>query len=133
MDTLRAWRSVSPFLAARKGHAPTFTAGDLVALAAISDLVGPFGVRIGAVAEQVEAILIACHDQSWLALADCAIVIEKDGGRLTRLDASRSAASGAAWVIPCRPLIAGLQATLHAAEAEVQGRLQFPPVAVGAR
>lgn len=133
VETLRAWRGVIPFLGERKGHAPTFTAGDLVAFAALAELVGTFGVRIGSIAEQAQTLFEICHAQSWLALDECVIVLDEQSARLVRADDQRFAVAKATWSVPCSTLIARLRDTLSSTGDSLQGYLQFPPIAIGDR
>ena len=57
-----------PALARRKGHGPTFSPGDVVALALLSDLVNHFGVRVNTVAARLDEVFEACNASSWLVL-----------------------------------------------------------------
>lgn len=133
VETLRAWRGVVPFLGERKGHAPTFTSGDLVALAAISELVGTFGVRIGSIAEQAQMVFELCHDQSWLGLENCIIVLDGTAAHLTVTEGQWLGTQQPMWIVPCSPLITRLRNMLSAPEAPQQGHLQFPPLSIARR
>lgn len=133
VETLRAWRSVIPFLAERRGHSPIFTAGDMVAFAALAELVGTFGVRIGSIAEQAQTLFELCHTQSWITLEDCVVVIDAQSARLTSPTGQRSTAAQTAWTSPCGLFIARLRRKLSDVDQTEQGMLQFPPVAIGER
>lgn len=134
VETFRAWRSALPALARHKGHGPTFTPGDLVAVALVSELVQVFGVRIGSVANRLNPPLEACHGLSWPVLEECWLVLDAEGGRLVQADevALRPAGRGS-FVIGCASIVERLRSGLAAAEVEVaQGSLPFPPAVISA-
>lgn len=131
-ETLRRWREHIPALARHKGHAPSFTPGDVVALALISDLVAQYGVRPNALASSFDSLVQACHGCSWMMLETCVAVFDATGVRLLQAsDARRDLGEGLILSAPCRPLVERLRARLVDVEPEaVQPGLQFPPVPV---
>lgn len=136
VETFRAWRSALPTLGRHRGHGPTFTPGDLVAVAIVSELVQVFGLRIGAVASRLNPPLAACHGLSWPALEECWLVLEAEGGRLVEADGVALRHDGKpSFIIGCAAIIERLRDRLAEAELEaVQTSLPFPPaVVVGAR
>lgn len=133
VETLRAWRGVIPFLAERRGHSPIFTAGDMVAFAALADLVGTFGVRIGSIAPQAQMLFELCHTQSWMMLEECIIIVDAQSAQLASPARRRSDAPETAWTAPCSLFVAKLRQKLADADQAEQGTLQFPPVAIGDR
>lgn len=134
-ETLRRWRENIPALARHKGHAPTFTPGDVVALALISDLVAQYGVRPNALATALNQLVEACHGCSWVMLESCVVVFGGSSVRLLRGDdPRRDVGEGLVLSIPCRPLIERLRTRLVDVEPEgVQPALQFPPVPIRAQ
>lgn len=134
VETFRAWRSALPALARHKGHGPTFTPGDLVAVALVSELVQVFGVRIGAVASRLNPPLEACHGLSWPALEECWLLLDAEGGRLVQADGVALRPDGrASFIIGCAAIVQRLRGALAEAELEVaQGSLAFPPAVVAA-
>lgn len=135
VDAFRTWRDAIPALAAHKGHAPSFTPGDVVAMAIVGRLVSDFGVRVGTVGDRFDQLFRECRGKSWLSLENCTAIIEAEGIRL--IDTStpqRSAPDAPTICVPCAPIVSRLRSALTASEAEqVQGHLQFPPKAVGAQ
>jgi len=129
VETFRVWREAIPALARHKGHAPTFTPGDVVALAVLADLVRAFGIRVGSMGARLEELFSACHNLSWLALECCTVLIEVDSVRLTSADDPRRiVGNGGVFVVRCEPIIERLRARLIAAVPDdPQGYLQFPP------
>lgn len=132
VDALRTWRDAVPALAAHKGHAPSFTPGDVVAMAIMADLVRDFGVRVGSVAGRFDQLFRECHGMSWLALEPCVALIEADTVRLVDAGAPPHLSPDAATLcVPCAPIVSRLRSALTATEVEtVQGYLQFPPTAI---
>jgi len=136
VDGFRTWRELIPALVAHKGHSPTFTPGDVVALAIIGELVKDYGVRVGRMADRFDRLFAECRGQSWVSLETWIVLFSRDAIRVA--DASAPQVPGAdvatAIVIPCAPIVARLRTALVTSEVEQQqGFLQFPPTAVGAR
>lgn len=135
-ETLRRWRDSVPALAAHKGHAPTFSPGDVVALALLSDLVHVFGMRVNTVADRIDELFDACHRCSWLALEKCTVVFTGSTLRIVQaeIDHNMGAESETALVIQLQPVIERLRNNLIAAEADdPQAQLQFAPHSVSAK
>lgn len=135
VETFRTWRGVLPALAQHRGHKPTFTPGDVVAMAVIAEIVRDYGVRIGTVGERLNKVVEACHGLSWLALQSCCVVIDTTTARVSSTDAITFRELGATtMVVPCAPIVERLRESLIAAEAEdAQGHLKFPPTVVASR
>lgn len=137
VETFRTWREAVPALSKHKGHSPTFTPGDVIALAVIAELVGAYGVRISAIAPRLDSLFEACRNQSWPALDTCLVILTKDSVRLLGGSERRSGWNdSSALVVACAPIVTRLRAALVAAEPEdAQGTLQFPltPVKSGGR
>ncbi|MBX9795434.1 hypothetical protein [Sphingomonas sp.] len=132
VDAFRTWRDAIPALALHKGHAPSFTPGDVVAMAIVTELVRDFGVRVGAVGDRFDQLFKECGEKSWLSLENCVALIEADNFRLVDASLARRAPDASTLCVPCAPIIARLRAALTATEVDqVQGHLQFPPTSVG--
>lgn len=133
VDALRIWRDAIPSLASHRGHAPTFTPGDVVAMAIVAELVRDFGVRVGTVGGRLDQLFRECRGKSWLALETCIAMIEADGFRLVDAGAHpRPSPDASTLCVPCAPIVSRLRSALTATEAEMaQGYLQFPPTAIG--
>ncbi len=135
VETLRRWRDALSALARHKGHGPTFSPGDVVALALTADLVNIYGVRVNTLAARLDELFELCHGCSWLTLESCVIVISADETRMMQADDSRrEVAEGTVLWIPCRPIVQRLRTKLVAAEIDdPQARLQFPPTPLAAQ
>lgn len=132
VDAFRTWRGAIPALALHKGHAPSFTPGDVVAMAIVAELVRDFGVRVGTVGDRFDRLFKECRGKSWHSLENCVAMIEADDFCL--VDASlayRRSSDVSTLCVPCAPIIARLRAALTATDVEqTQGHLQFPPTSV---
>lgn len=133
VDALRTWRDAIPALAAHKGHAPSFTPGDVVAMAIVAELIRDFGVRVGTVGGRFDELFKECRGRSWLSLETCIAIIEADSIRLVDAGTSAHPSPDASTLcVPCGPIVSRLQSALTATEADLaQGYLQFPPTAIG--
>lgn len=132
VDAFRTWRDAIPALAAHKGHAPSFTPGDVVAMAIVAELVRDFGVRVGTVGDRFDQLFRACRGRSWLSLENCVALIEVDNFRLVDANVHhRPSPDASTLCVPCAPIISRLRSALTATETDqVQGYLQFPPTSV---
>lgn len=132
VDAFRTWRDAIPSLASHKGHAPSFTPGDVVSMAIVAELVRDFGMRVGTMGDRFDELFKECRGRSWLSLENCVALIEGDSFRL--VDASvvhRRLLDASTLCVPCAPIIARLRSALTATEVDqVQGHLQFPPTSV---
>jgi len=132
VDAFRTWRDTIPALAMHKGHAPTFTPGDVVAMAIVAELVRDFGIRVGTVGARMDQLFRECRGKSWLSLESCVAIIEADAIRLVNPAIQYNRVSETSAIcVPCAPIILRLRSELTASEAEqIQGALQFPPNSV---
>ncbi|MER9336789.1 hypothetical protein NKJ06_22785 [Mesorhizobium sp. M0293] len=132
VDAFRTWRDAIPALAMHKGHAPSFTPGDVVAMAIVAELVRDFGVRVSTVGDRFDQLFMECRGRSWLSLENCVALIEVDNLRLVDVNAPhRSSLDASTLSVPCAPIISRLRSALTATETDdVQGYLQFPPTSV---
>jgi hypothetical protein len=132
VDAFRTWKDAIPTLAAHKGHAPSFTPGDVVSMAIVAEMVRDFGVRVGTMGHRFDQLFNECRARSWLSLENCVALIDADNFRL--VDASlvhRRPLDVSTYCVPCAPIITRLRSALAAAEVDhVQGHLQFPPTSV---
>jgi hypothetical protein len=133
VDALRTWRDAIPALAEHKGHAPSFTPGDVVAMAIVAEMVRDFGVRVGTIGGRFDQLFRECCGKSWVSLETCVALIEADSIRLVAAGKStRPSADASTLCVPCGPIVSRLQSALAASETDLaQGYLQFPPIAVG--
>lgn len=133
VDAFRAWRDAIPALAHHRGHAPSFTPGDVVAIAIVAEVVRDFGVRVGSVGDRFDELFRECRGKSWLSLETCVALIEADS--ISLVDAgtfTRPSPDASTLCVPCGPIVSRLQSALTATEADLaQGYLQFPPTAIG--
>ena len=132
VDDFKTWRKIIPALAAHKGHSPTFTPGDVVALAIVAEFVRDFGIRVGTVAAQFDRLFTACQGRSWLSLESCIVLIQADGIRLVEADIHHRVPQDRTTIaVPCAPIISRLQSALTTTEVETaQGYLHFPPTTI---
>ncbi|EEW24412.1 hypothetical protein [Rhodobacter ferrooxidans] len=132
VDAFRTWREAIPALAAHKGHAPSFTPGEVVSMAIMAELIRDFGMRVGTVGDRFDQLFKECRGRSWLSLEDCVALIDADSFRLVDVSfVHRRSLDVSTLCVPCAPIIARLRSTLTATEVDqVQGHLQFPPTSL---
>lgn len=122
-ETIRHWRKVLPPLAQRPRRTP-FSHGDLVALAAIRQLVRGYGMNVSALVPVAEAIFTSCNSKPWLALGSRRLQIEGTQAYLRPLMSPPALKSETTILIPLGPLIDELGRELLGAEPN-QSALRF--------
>lgn len=132
VDDFKTWRKLIPTLASHKGHSPTFTPGDVVALAILAELVRDFGIRVGTVAAQFDRLFLDCHGRSWLSLESYVVLLKADEIQLAVATSLHHGLSEQTTIaIPCAPIVGRLQSALTDPEADKkQGYLHFPPTSL---
>jgi DNA-binding transcriptional MerR regulator len=134
-ETFRHWRKVLPPLAERNGYRPSFTLGDLLALAILKGAIEQLGIRIGALNKVAQPLVDLCARSSWAALERTLVVIEPLQRRVDAVpDTEGFRAASPAVIVPCRPIVGALrQRLLPEREQATQGELMFPPTPVISR
>lgn len=124
-ETMRHWRKALPPLAQRPRRTP-LSHGDLVALAAIRQLVHGYAMNVSALVPVAEAIFTSCNSKPWPALASCRLQIEGSRADLKPLKSTPTLKARAVILIPLAPLIDELGQGLLGVEQD-QSELRFPP------
>ncbi len=75
-EAFRHWKRVVPAFANGKGHAPSFSSGDVLASAVLRQLTDVIGVRIGYLSEIAPGIFQVCNASTWEALQNQSLVID---------------------------------------------------------
>lgn len=130
-ETYRHWRKVIVALHRDGGHSPCYTPGDLLATSVIKVLTVDFGLRVGALETCVADLFRICNGSAWPVLERSALVVDPAGGTVELQSFPADIDSEhPVWVMPLRPLVAGLRNALLAdSDRDAQGTLKFPPVA----
>ncbi len=130
-QTYRHWRKALPPLRRQCGHSPCFTAGDLLAVAVVHDLTGPFGIRVGAISALAHALFETCNSEPWPVLERGRLVIDLASGSLQLLlDKDDFSSPNTVLVVPLKPALARLQNRLLPERTrDRQPPLRLPPAA----
>jgi hypothetical protein len=104
-EAFRHWKRVVPAFANGRGHAPSFSPGDVLASAVLRRLTDAAGVRIGHLSDIAPAIFEVCNASSWDVLQRKCLVIDLQVG--TCVAANDSALPPGDLVVICAldPLI----------------------------
>lgn len=76
IEAYRHWKRVVPAFAKGRGHAPSFSSGDVLAFAVLRRLTDTAGVRIGHLSEVAPAIIEACNGSTLDELRSKSLVID---------------------------------------------------------
>lgn len=123
-ETMRHWRKVLPPLARRTRRAP-FTQGDMVALAAIKELVRTAGVNSSTLAPCAASIFTLCNGKPWHALAQYRLQIEGASVQLLPLRTFPALSKSPLILLLLGPIIEELRQGLLGDEGD-QSELKFP-------
>lgn len=74
-EAFRHWKRVLPAFASGRGHAPSFSPGDVLASAVLRRVTEIAGVRISHLSQIAPAIFVICNRSGWEVLQDQLLVI----------------------------------------------------------
>ena len=128
-ETIRHWRKVVPYLAAKPGKSARFTFADVVGLAVTRELIVSFGVHIASVGPGINRIFQILSETRPTLLEDAIAVVTAQGASLSATDEfTNERLSGPALVVPLNPLIARLRHhMMPVAHGSEQATLPFAP------
>ncbi|MGE0743522.1 MAG: hypothetical protein AB7O98_19480 [Hyphomonadaceae bacterium] len=89
-EAFRHWKGVIPALSTARGHAPSFTLGDVLASAVLRHLTDACGVRIGHLAAVAPAIFEVCNAAPLEAIEDQLLAIELGSQRCVAVGDAKS-------------------------------------------
>jgi len=129
-ETLRHWRRSFTPLQGKRGYAPCFTPGDLLALKVVTQLHG-LGIGVGQLKSVAIDLFEACSQGVWSTADNKVLVFDGRTVELvTTLEDGR-------WiqqtriVVPLKPLVQQLQQRLSGEEGRpAQPEIVFPPLGV---
>ncbi len=129
-QTLRYWKAHLSPLSAKRGHAPSYTKGDLLALIVVQQLVYDFKMDVSAVSTHADKLFRLCQACVWPQQSAAFLVFNASG--ISILDHAPSAFDVAvpSVVFPVQATIHSLNERLNEQEQEAQLDLNLPPVAV---
>ena len=130
LETHRHWKRVLPPLARRKGRAPCFTVGDLIAGALIKHLTDTGGLRVGHLADVADTLFAQCNRAAWAKLAGSTLVLDCDRRLCDIAPSSRLRTSDSLVIsFPLRPVLDRIRARLlKDGGVDRQASLRFAPV-----
>ena len=129
-ETLRHWRKALPPLQAKRGYAPCFAPGDLLALAVVAKF-HKLGISVSRLQAHAQALFIACSRAAWFGLEDKVIVFDGDSLSMVAPDAEGNWLREVRVTAPLGPIIRELRQRLSEEEPYLSQReIAFPPVGV---
>ncbi len=131
-EAFRHWKRVVPAFANGRGHAPSFSSGDVLASAILRQLTDIIGVRIGHLSEIAPAIFQVCNASSWDALQNKSLVINLQEHSCVAVDDHSVPVGELVVVCALAPLVKTLHFDLLNSNAQSRSKA-LPPVAVGER
>lgn len=131
-EAFRHWKRVVPAFANGRGHAPSFSSGDVLASAILRQLTDIIGVRIGHLSEIAPAIFQVCNASSWDALQNKSLVINLQEHSCVAVDDHSVPVGELVVVCALAPLVKTLHFDLLNSNAQSRSKA-LPPVAAGER
>ena len=134
-DAYRHWKTVLAPLAGRNGHKPSFSHGDLFALAIIKALTDDVGVPVGNLNSAALALFASCDNQPWAKFERLVALVQPKSGALSFVSDGQPLQEAQVMIsIPCGPIISALRSALMMDQPqEPQGSFRFPLSAVADR
>lgn len=109
-EAFRHWKRVLPAFSGGRGHAPSFSPGDVLASAVLRRLTESCGVRIGHLTDVATRIFDICNQTSWDVLADRILVLDlSEHDCLIVANSDRIPVNNTVVVCPLGPVIKALQ------------------------
>ncbi len=108
-EAFRHWKKVVPAFANGKGHAPSFSSGDVLASAVLRRLTETVGVRISHLSEVAPAIFEVCNDSALGELRNKSLVIDLEKSSCVLVSSSTLSAGELFVVCALTPLIEALE------------------------
>lgn len=108
-EAFRHWKRVVPGFANGRGHAPSFSPGDVLASAVLRRLTDNAGVRIGHLSEIAPAIFQVCNASSWEALQQKSLIIDLQERTCISIEGLALPAGELVVVCALAPVIKALQ------------------------
>jgi hypothetical protein len=133
VESYRHWKRVLPPFVTRKGYAPCFSLGDVLAAAILRCLTKRGGIRVGHLKKISSDIIRLCNTASWPALEGRVLIVDLQNG-VCRVAKDRSDVGNEGVVILCPlgPVMFDLRDALRRVRPSlVQRHLPFPPAGIG--
>jgi hypothetical protein len=133
VETFRHWKRVLPPFIDRRGRAPRFSIGDLLAASILRRLTDQCRVRVGHLTEISKEIVNLCNSISWAALENRSLIVDLINGAC-RIAKDQRDIETADLAVLCslNPIMAELRdALLRSQKSPMQAHLVFPPMEVG--
>lgn len=108
-EAFRHWKRVVPALTKGRGHAPSFSPGDVLASTVLRRLTDAAGVRIGHLSDIAPAIFEVCNASSWDVLQHKCLVIDLQEGTCVAANGSSRPAGDLVVVCALAPLVKALR------------------------
>lgn len=111
-EAFRHWKRVLPAFANGRGHAPSFSSGDVLASAVLRQLTDAAGVRIGHLSHISPAIFEVCNTSNWEVLQHLSLVINVHEGTCVAENRSILPTGNLVLVCALSPLIKALRSEM---------------------
>lgn len=130
----RTFKKAFDWLESGPGHAPCFSAGQLLAARAAQFIGTRLHAPLAILSPLSRQLFSACESAPWPQLERSKIVLNLSGSAVDLLPVDQVPRRGPIIVIvELRPLIAGLRAKLLEVDVDNQSSLSFPPMVAGGR
>jgi len=117
-EAFRHWKRVVPAFANGRGHAPSFSPGDVLASAVLRRLTDTMGVRIGYLSGIAPAIFQLCNSSGWEGLRGKRLLIDLQQESCVAVNNPQLPDADLIVVCALGPLIQSLQSDLVNGQAD---------------
>lgn len=130
-ETLRYWKKHLPPIAAKRGHTPSYSRGEVLALIVVRRLVRDFKMDVSVLGANAQQLFEVCSRSSqWRRLVPQWLVVTATGDVIARENLSEPPLADPAVVFPLEVAVRELDHKLTAQDPEPQQELSLPPVVI---
>jgi hypothetical protein len=133
MEAYRHWKRVLPPFVARKGYAPCFSLGDVLAASILQRLTERGGIRVGHLKKVSSDLIRLCNTASWSGLKGRLLIIDLHKGTC-QIAKNRLGAPCEDVVVLCPldPVMDHVRDALQRRQPSlIQGHVPFPLAEIG--
>jgi len=129
-ETLRHWRKALPPLKNKRGYAPCFSPGDLLALKVVARF-HALGISVSQLKPHADKLFLACSHAAWFGLEDKVLVYDGHSLEMVATGAEGHWSQEVRIAAPLGPLIRQLRQRLSEEDPRPsQPEIVFPPLGV---
>jgi hypothetical protein len=130
-ETLRHWRTTLPPLSGKKGYSPCFSAGDILALRIVKEIVDKFRIRVQVLVPNSVSLFNTCKGVNWGRTYSQFLVFDPNSSTQIVLqkadDLKFTPLNSTVMLIPLDYFVEELKSLFAGERNSIQTEMLFPP------